>query len=70
MMTFMLGRECILKGLCVYLNEDPENLVNENTAQDEVLHQVAIEETTVGICVVKHRDTTDRPEDIGIVLEG
>ncbi|KAI5621585.1 NACHT, LRR and PYD domains-containing protein 12 isoform X3 [Silurus asotus] len=24
-----IGRECILKGLCVYLNEDPEKLVKE-----------------------------------------
>uniref|UniRef100_A0A8C4E7H2 Uncharacterized protein n=1 Tax=Dicentrarchus labrax TaxID=13489 RepID=A0A8C4E7H2_DICLA len=39
-------------------------------AADEGLHQGTIEETTLGICVVKHRDATDRPEDIGIVLEG
>ncbi|XP_078100559.1 uncharacterized protein LOC144513372 [Sander vitreus] len=54
----------------VYLNEDPENLVREYTAEDEGLNQGAIEETTLGICVVKHTDATDRPEDIGIVLEG
>lgn len=39
-------------------------------AEDEGLHQGAIEETMLGICVVKHRDATDRPEDIGIVLKG
>ncbi|KAF1384391.1 hypothetical protein PFLUV_G00119650 [Perca fluviatilis] len=65
-----VGRECVLKGLCVYLNEDPENLVREYTAEDEGLNRGAIEETTLGICVVKHTDATDGPEDIGIVLEG
>lgn len=24
-----VGRECIIKALCVYLNEDPANLVRE-----------------------------------------
>ena len=23
------GRECVLKGLCMYMGEDPENLVQE-----------------------------------------
>ncbi|KAJ4935541.1 hypothetical protein JOQ06_017073 [Pogonophryne albipinna] len=23
------GRECLIKGLCIYLNEDPEDLVKE-----------------------------------------
>ncbi|XP_034537215.1 uncharacterized protein si:dkey-184n3.2 [Notolabrus celidotus] len=62
-----VGRECILKGLCVYLSEDPVNLVREYVQEDEALIQGALEDTTVGICVLKQRDT---PEDIGIVLEG
>lgn len=63
------GRECILKGLCVYLNEDPAYLLREFVAENEFRIQEAIEETTVGIYVVKH-DATSKPEDIGIVLEG
>uniref|UniRef100_A0AAQ4R6N4 Uncharacterized protein n=1 Tax=Gasterosteus aculeatus aculeatus TaxID=481459 RepID=A0AAQ4R6N4_GASAC len=39
-------------------------------AEDVDLNQGAIEETTLGICVVKHTDATDGPENIGIVLEG
>lgn len=23
------GRECVIKGLCIYLNEDPDDLVQE-----------------------------------------
>lgn len=38
--------------------------------EDEALIQGAIEETVVGIYVVKHGDATDTPEDFGIVLEG
>ncbi|XP_062257564.1 uncharacterized protein LOC133966602 [Platichthys flesus] len=64
-----VGRECFLKGLCVYLNEDPVNLVREFVAEDEAIFEGAIEETTVGIYVVKH-DATSQPEDIGIILEG
>lgn len=38
-------------------------------AEDEIHIQEAIDETTVGIYVVKH-EATSRPDDIGIVLEG
>ncbi|KAL7841146.1 hypothetical protein SRHO_G00248370 [Serrasalmus rhombeus] len=64
-----LGRECIIKALCVYLNEDPENLVREYVAADEALIQGSIEETTVGIYAFKQREA-DIPDNIGIVLEG
>lgn len=39
-------------------------------AADEALIQESIEETTVGIYVIKQRDTSEKPDDIGIVLEG
>ncbi|KAL6474683.1 hypothetical protein MHYP_G00157230 [Metynnis hypsauchen] len=64
-----LGRECVIKALCVYLNEDPENLLREYVAADEALIQGSIEETTLGIYVFKQRDASQEP-DIGIVLEG
>ncbi|KAM9501348.1 uncharacterized protein Hap1MRO34_010249 [Clarias gariepinus] len=65
-----LARECVLKGLCVYLNEDPQNLVREYMVEDKDVIQRAIEETTVGICVIKGLHACDTPEDIAIVLEG
>uniref|UniRef100_A0AAX7UBG9 Uncharacterized protein n=1 Tax=Astatotilapia calliptera TaxID=8154 RepID=A0AAX7UBG9_ASTCA len=65
-----LVRECIIKGLCVYLNEDPSNLMTEHVATDEGVIQQSIEETTMGIYIIKSRDASDSPEDIGIVLEG
>ncbi|XP_070406382.1 uncharacterized protein [Nothobranchius furzeri] len=64
-----LGRECIIKALCVYLNEDPDNLVREFAAADEDYLQTSIEETTLGIYVVRSV-LTNTAEDIGIVLEG
>ncbi|XP_041959658.1 uncharacterized protein LOC121718637 [Alosa sapidissima] len=63
-----VGRECLLKGLCIYLNEDLSNLVREIVEEDESQIQRAVEETTVGILVVK-RHISDHP-DIVIVLEG
>ncbi|XP_048104955.1 uncharacterized protein LOC125298296 [Alosa alosa] len=63
-----VGRECLLKGLCIYLNEDPSNLVREIVEEDESQIQRAVEETIVGILVVK-RHILDHP-DIVIVLEG
>ncbi|KAI5096923.1 hypothetical protein C0J45_13817 [Silurus meridionalis] len=48
-----IGRECILKGLCVYLNEDPEKLVKEYMA-DDVRQDTAMKETVFGIYVVRH----------------
>lgn len=39
-------------------------------AADEALIQGSIEETTLGIYILKQRDASDKPDDIGIVLEG
>ncbi|XP_046706911.1 uncharacterized protein LOC124386909 [Silurus meridionalis] len=66
-----IGRECILKGLCVYLNEDPEKLVKEYMA-DDVSRDTAMKETVFGIYVVRHEgdELTDPPEDVGVILEG
>ncbi|CAL8274786.1 unnamed protein product [Gadus morhua 'NCC'] len=41
------GRECVLKWLCVYLNEDPANLVREFVAEDEAAIKESIEDTTI-----------------------
>ena len=37
---------------------------------DESLTQETLEETTIGIYVFKQRDASNKPDNIGIVLEG
>nr|XP_057923636.1 uncharacterized protein LOC131125788 [Doryrhamphus excisus]XP_057923637.1 uncharacterized protein LOC131125789 [Doryrhamphus excisus] len=64
------GRECIIKGVCVYMGEDPDNLLQEYVSLDQNTINKAIEDTTVGIYVVKEHASSDEAEDIGIVLEG
>ncbi|XP_034086895.1 dynamin-like isoform X1 [Gymnodraco acuticeps] len=63
-------RECILKGLCVYFNEDPE-LVKEYMSIDNS-SQTAMAETVFGIFVIRHEgaEPGDDPENVGIILEG
>ncbi|KAL2091655.1 hypothetical protein ACEWY4_013918 [Coilia grayii] len=63
------GRECIIKGLCIYMGEDPENLIHEYVGMDEVAVDEAVEGITVGICVLKE-DRASQPSDIVIVIEG
>ncbi|AWP17207.1 Hypothetical protein SMAX5B_016706 [Scophthalmus maximus] len=63
------GRENIIKGLCIYLNEDPADLVQEYTDVTEANTVSAIETTTVGIYVVKDTPSSDY-SDLGIILEG
>ncbi|XP_013886534.1 uncharacterized protein LOC106534417 [Austrofundulus limnaeus] len=69
--TTEVRRECILKGLCVYLNEDPEKLVKEYLDVDEGA-EMAIAETVFGIFVIRAEgaEADDDPSDVGIVLEG
>ncbi|XP_056591285.1 uncharacterized protein LOC130410568 isoform X2 [Triplophysa dalaica] len=63
------ARELAIKGLCIYLNEDPKDLIQEYVDMEENLLQSAIEKTTMGIFVKK--DTADyEAHDVGIVLEG
>ncbi|KAJ8364116.1 hypothetical protein SKAU_G00129470 [Synaphobranchus kaupii] len=65
-----VGRECIIKGVCIYMGEDPENLVQKYVGMDENTITDAIADTTIGIYVLKEHASSDEPEDIGIVLEG
>ncbi|KAJ4923537.1 hypothetical protein JOQ06_021603, partial [Pogonophryne albipinna] len=54
------GRECLIKGLCIYLNEDPEDLVKEymvNMTEANTLREV--EGTTVGIYVARETPSND-----------
>ncbi|XP_030596992.1 uncharacterized protein LOC115788190 [Archocentrus centrarchus] len=43
------GRESVLKGLCVYLNEDPEHLIRQHVGVSDTAFEESVEETTVGI---------------------
>ncbi|KAK0151230.1 hypothetical protein N1851_007633 [Merluccius polli] len=65
-------RECIIKALCVYLNEEPENLVKEYMNTDGESSEAAMMETTFGIFVIRKEGAEPDvgPEDVGIVLEG
>ncbi|KAK3544392.1 hypothetical protein QTP86_010401 [Hemibagrus guttatus] len=45
-----IGRECILQGLCVYLNEDSEKLVKEYMKQKLQVDRGVIEEITTSLC--------------------
>ncbi|KAF6726471.1 hypothetical protein FQA47_021364 [Oryzias melastigma] len=64
-----LRHECIIKGPSVYINEDLENLIREYVAEVADIIQGVVEETTVGTYAIKH-DPENKPEDIGIVIEG
>ncbi|XP_058252315.1 uncharacterized protein LOC131357377 isoform X6 [Hemibagrus wyckioides] len=70
--TIEKKRECILKALAVYLNEDPSNLLKEyvDAEQNEAL--TSMHNTTLGIYVIAHEgaDATDSYEDVGIIIEG
>ncbi|XP_020556410.1 uncharacterized protein LOC110014068 isoform X2 [Oryzias latipes] len=63
-------RECILKGLCVYMNEDPERLVREYKSDENT--EEALADTVLGIFAIRHTgaDPSDDLENVGIILEG
>ncbi|KAK5918319.1 hypothetical protein CgunFtcFv8_003093 [Champsocephalus gunnari] len=61
------GRDLLIKGLCLYLNEDPGDLVQEFIDVDEMIVEGAIEKTTMGIFTLKNTASED---DVRIVLDG
>uniref|UniRef100_A0AAV2KY24 Uncharacterized protein n=1 Tax=Knipowitschia caucasica TaxID=637954 RepID=A0AAV2KY24_KNICA len=62
-------RKLILKGLCIYLQEDPAHLFREYEKEDRAAIQEAIEDTTVAIFHIRESGG-DGEEDILVVLEG
>ncbi|CAL9705928.1 unnamed protein product [Knipowitschia caucasica] len=62
---------CILKALCVYLNEDPEDLVKTYMDAD-VGAEKEFEKVVLGVYIVEHQhaDASDSLEDFGIIIEG
>lgn len=67
-----MRRECILKALCVYLNEDHAQLFMEYNDCDWVNAKEAIEQMVMGIYIVRFEghQPGDKPVDVGIVIEG
>ncbi|XP_029970153.1 uncharacterized protein LOC115404937 [Salarias fasciatus] len=65
-------RECILRALCIYLNEDPSILFKEYLDSDGTDAQRKLEQLTLGIYTIKVEggDATTPPADVGIVIEG
>ncbi|XP_065097841.1 sterile alpha motif domain-containing protein 3-like [Paramisgurnus dabryanus] len=62
-------RTCILKALCVYLNEKPDSLIKEYCAIEDMTE---MERVALGVYIVRPdgADATDPPEDVGVVIEG
>ncbi|XP_028460248.1 uncharacterized protein LOC114572697 [Perca flavescens] len=65
-------RECILRALCIYLNEDPNILFKEYLDADVVAAERELEQLTFAIYSVNVEggDATTPPADVGIVIEG
>uniref|UniRef100_A0AAZ1XFB1 Uncharacterized protein n=1 Tax=Oreochromis aureus TaxID=47969 RepID=A0AAZ1XFB1_OREAU len=63
--------ECILKAVCVYLNEKPDDLFKEFLDVDLGASRET-EQLTLGVYVVRHEgaNSADTPEDIGVIIEG
>ncbi|XP_076736569.1 uncharacterized protein LOC111501497 [Maylandia zebra] len=64
-------RACILKSLCIYLNEDYEKLLKEYLDTDSEAKS-CMEQTVMGVYVIQKEgaEPEDDPEDIGVLIEG
>uniref|UniRef100_A0A9J7X016 Uncharacterized protein n=1 Tax=Cyprinus carpio carpio TaxID=630221 RepID=A0A9J7X016_CYPCA len=60
-----IKRECILKGLMIYLTEDPDSFFKEYVATEDAENEIP--NTVMGIYKIRRGDCT---EDIGVVIEG
>ncbi|XP_072564260.1 uncharacterized protein [Paramormyrops kingsleyae] len=67
-----IKREFVLKGLCLYLNEDPDQLIREYMDTDRQSAERAMEDTVLAIFVIKHEgaEPGDDLVDVGIIAEG
>ncbi|XP_039544877.1 uncharacterized protein LOC120491248 [Pimephales promelas] len=65
-------RDCILRCLSVYLNEDLETLVKEYVDSESADAESLIAQTTMGIYVIRAEGAgpEEEPSDVGVVLEG
>lgn len=60
-------RDCILKMLVIYLNEDPNTFFKEYLTTEDAERD--IQEKVMGIYIVQ-RDGDGEPEDVRVVIEG
>uniref|UniRef100_A0AAZ1XVH2 Uncharacterized protein n=1 Tax=Oreochromis aureus TaxID=47969 RepID=A0AAZ1XVH2_OREAU len=63
-------RQCILKGLSVYLNEDPEKLVKDYLDVDKSIATAIAETVLESVIRSEGAEPGDDPLDVMIVLEG
>lgn len=70
--TITMRRMCALKGLAVYLNEDPDNLIKGYLDVDFREAEREMEKTLIGIYIIRREGggDFDTAEDIGIIIEG
>ncbi|CAM4578920.1 unnamed protein product [Leuciscus chuanchicus] len=61
-----IRRECILKGLMIYLTEDPDSFCKEYVATEDAENETP-NTVIMGIYKIRRGDCT---EDIGVVIEG
>uniref|UniRef100_A0AAQ5ZT10 Uncharacterized protein n=1 Tax=Amphiprion ocellaris TaxID=80972 RepID=A0AAQ5ZT10_AMPOC len=62
-------RECILRSLVIYLNEDPDSFFKEYLASTTEEAEKDIAGTTMGIYTIR-REGVEEPVDVGIMVEG
>ncbi|XP_073712878.1 uncharacterized protein [Misgurnus anguillicaudatus] len=69
--TIQTRRACVLKSLCIYLKEDNEKLVKDYKNTD-LEASASMEQTVMGVYVIQKEgaEPEDKPEDIGVLIEG
>ncbi|XP_030580879.1 uncharacterized protein LOC115777184 [Archocentrus centrarchus] len=67
-----MKRESVLRALCLYLNEDPDDLIHEYMVSDVAANRQEIEETVLGIYATRAQgaEAMTLPVDVGVVIEG
>ncbi|XP_037392517.1 uncharacterized protein LOC108416135 [Pygocentrus nattereri] len=65
-------RESVLRALCLYLIEEPDDLIREYMVSDVAAIQQGIDGTVLGIYTtrVEGAEVMDHPADVGVVIEG
>ncbi|XP_058500363.1 uncharacterized protein LOC131469446 [Solea solea] len=65
-------RDCVLQGLCAYLNEDSNTLIKKYLNVNIAEAEREIAQTTMGLYVIQKEgaDEEGKPEDVGVVIEG
>ncbi|CAL8373242.1 unnamed protein product [Arctogadus glacialis] len=69
--TIETKRACVLKSLCVYLNEDPDKLFKDYMNTDTEVSACKAQ-TVLGVYAMKREgaEPGDELEDVGVLIEG